>query len=204
MRLTKLSSVAVAARCVGTARRSTRRRSRAMSTGIVVERDGDDDVDIDFNITDVRRRRTRAKDAKGRAKERARDDGAKDASASERSAPSWLHLGFLCLFILPGVFAALDYVFKFTPERSKSYAHVSDEAKMYKMKIRALYEDYNPSKVAEIPKLMDKYRGRERALYRAIEKKCASSIDSNGVFRVSSHRRFAFPLTLCSVFSLRR
>jgi hypothetical protein len=136
--------------------------------------DGDDDDDDGVIVQDVsaskpRRRRPAVPPSVKKPKKPSRGAGDEEGG---KFKISWLHVAFLLLFVAPTLFAVADYFFGLTPPPGQDFTHVSDEARMYKMKIKALYEDYNPEKLKEIPRLMQKYRGRERALYRAIQKKC--------------------------------
>jgi len=136
--------------------------------------DGDDDDDDGVIVEDVsaskpRRRRPAVPPSVKKPKKPSR--GAGDDEGGKFKI-SWLHVAFLLLFVAPTLFAVADYFFGLSPPPGQDFTYVSDEARMYKMKIKALYEDYNPEKLKEIPRLMQKYRGRERALYRAIQKKC--------------------------------
>jgi hypothetical protein len=135
--------------------------------------DGDDDDDgvivEDVSASKPRRRRPAVPPSVKKPKKPSRGAGDEEGG---KFKISWLHVAFLLLFVAPTLFAVADYFFGLTPPPGQDFTHVSDEARMYKMKIKALYEDYNPEKLKEIPRLMQKYRGRERALYRAIQKKC--------------------------------
>ena len=135
--------------------------------------DGDDDDDgvivEDVSASKPRRRRPAVPPSVKKPKKPSRGAGDEDEEGWKFKI-SWLHVAFLLLFVAPTLFAVADYFFGLTPPPGQDFTHVSDEARMYKMKIKALYEDYNPEKLKEIPRLMQKYRGRERALYRAIQK----------------------------------
>ena len=135
----------------------------------------DEDVvvhDVGAKTTTRRRRPAVPPSVRARAPSRGARNAATDADGTAKFKISWLHVMFLLLFVAPTLFAVVDYFFGLTPPPAKDFTHVSDEARFYKMKIKALYEDYNPDKLTEVPRLMQKYRGKERALYRAIQKKC--------------------------------
>jgi hypothetical protein len=48
---------------------------------------------------------------------------------------------------------------------------------VWRTKIRAFYEENNPSKVGEIPELLRKYKGKERKLWKKLQKKYAPKED---------------------------
>jgi len=86
---------------------------------------------------------------------------------------------FLCLFMFVPVFTFLDKFFKFSqPSGPNAYSHIrTPKQQEWYMKIKAYYEDVNPAKLGEVPRLLAKYKGREEKLYKALRKKYEKNYD---------------------------
>ncbi|CAL6340154.1 unnamed protein product [Bathycoccus prasinos] len=86
---------------------------------------------------------------------------------------------FLCLFMFVPVFTSLDKFFKFSqPSGPNAYSHIrTPKQQEWYMKIKAYYEDVNPAKLGEVPRLLAKYKGREEKLYKALRKKYEKNYD---------------------------
>ena len=76
-----------------------------------------------------------------------------------------LHVFFLLLFFLPTAFTVADYFFNFSKVPGGGWA--TEEALAWRR------EENNPSKVGEIPELLRKYKGKERKLWKKLQKKYA-------------------------------
>ena len=86
---------------------------------------------------------------------------------------------FLCLFMFVPVFTFLDKLFKFSqPSVPNAYSHIrTPKQQEWYIKIKAYYEDVNPAKLGEVPRLLAKYKGREEKLYKALRKKYEKNYD---------------------------
>jgi len=86
---------------------------------------------------------------------------------------------FLCLFMFVPVFTFLDKFFKFSQlSGPNAYSHIrTPKQHEWYIKIKAYYEDVNPAKLGEVPRLLAKYKGREEKLYRALRKKYEKNYD---------------------------
>ena len=86
---------------------------------------------------------------------------------------------FLCLFMFVPVFTFLDKLFKFSqPSGPSAYSHIrTPKQQEWYIKIKAYYEDVNPAKLGEVPRLLAKYKGREEKLYKALRKKYEKNYD---------------------------
>ena len=86
---------------------------------------------------------------------------------------------FLCLFMFVPVFTFLDKLFKFSqPSGPNAYSHIrTPKQQEWYIKIKAYYEDVNPAKLGEVPRLLAKYKGREEKLYKALRKKYEKNYD---------------------------
>ena len=88
-----------------------------------------------------------------------------------------LHVFFLLLFFLPTAFTVADYFFNFNKVPGGGYGSLDPAQAVWRTKIRAFYEENNPSKVGEIPELLRKYKGKERKLWKKLQKKYAPKED---------------------------
>ena len=82
-----------------------------------------------------------------------------------------LHVFFLLLFTLPTAFTVADYFFHFSKVPGGGYGSLDPAQEMWRERLRAFYGEHNPSKVSEIPALLRKYKGREKKLWRKLNKK---------------------------------
>ena len=71
-----------------------------------------------------------------------------------------LHVFFLLLFFLPTAFTVADYFFNFSKVPGGGYGTLDPAQAVWRTKIRAFYEENNPSKVGEIPELLRKVQGQ--------------------------------------------
>ena len=68
-----------------------------------------------------------------------------------------LHVFFLLLFFLPTAFTVADYFFNFSKVPGGGYGASIPAQAVWRTKIKAFYEENNPSKVGEIlPELLRK------------------------------------------------
>ena len=83
----------------------------------------------------------------------------------------------MLLFFLPTAFTVADYFFNFSKVPGGGYGSLDPAQAVWRTKIRAFYEENNPSKVGEIPELLRKYKGKERKLWKKLQKKYAPKED---------------------------
>lgn len=108
-----------------------------------------------------------------------KDDDAEERrwKAAEKKKLIWginpLHVFFLLLFFLPTAFTVADYFFGFSNVPGGGHGALDPKQAVWRAKIRAFYEENNPSKVSEIPHLLRKYKGKERKLWKKLNAKYA-------------------------------
>ena len=89
-----------------------------------------------------------------------------------------LHVFFMLLFFLPTAFTLADYFFNFSKlPPGQGYGTLDPQQAVWRTKIRAFYEENNPGKINEIPDLLRKYKGKERKLWKKLQKKYAPKED---------------------------
>jgi hypothetical protein len=81
-----------------------------------------------------------------------------------KSGLNWTAFAILCMFALPlllgGALQAMDF---FYPEAAKE--------RQFRDKIMRCYEVANPSKVSEVDKFVERYKGRENVLFAQLRNK---------------------------------
>jgi hypothetical protein len=106
-----------------------------------------------------------------------REDAVEEKKFKKKEAKKLLwgvnpvHVFFFVLFFLPTAFTMADYFFKFSAVPGGGYGTLDPKQAVWRTKIRACYEENNPSKVNEIPDLLRKYKGKERKLWKKLQKK---------------------------------
>ena len=88
-----------------------------------------------------------------------------------------LHLFFLLLFTLPTILGVVDYFFPFSKVPGGGYGSLDPAQAEWRMRLRAFYSEHNPGKMDEMPNLLRKYKGKERLLWRKLNKKYAPKDD---------------------------
>ena len=86
-------------------------------------------------------------------------------------------LFFLLLFTLPTILGVVDYFFPFSKVPGGGYGSLDPAQAEWRMRLRAFYSEHNPGKMDEIPNLLRKYKGKERLLWRKLNKKYAPKDD---------------------------
>jgi hypothetical protein len=86
------------------------------------------------------------------------------AQPAAKSSLNWPAIAILCMFALPlllgGILQAMDF---FYPEAAK-------ERKIRERVLRC-YEAANPSKISEVDKFIERYKGREHVLFSQLKNK---------------------------------
>ena len=90
-----------------------------------------------------------------------------------------LHLFFLLLFTLPTAFTVADYFFNFSKVEGGGYGSLDPAQAVWRERLKAFYSENNPSKIHEIPDLLRKYKGKEKKLWRKLNKKYAPKDDED-------------------------
>ena len=84
-----------------------------------------------------------------------------------------LHVFFLLLFFLPTMLGVVDYFTNFSHVPGGGYGALDPAQAEWRMRLKAFYSEHNPGKMDEIPNLLKRYKGKERQLWRKLNKKYA-------------------------------
>ena len=143
--------------------------SKEIESGSDDDEDGSDDYEDEIDDNDD------SLPARGKVGRRKISLGSKEDKLVCGIKP--LPFFFLILFMFVPTFTLLDKIFKFS-QPTTGYSHIrKQKQEEWYIKIRAYYADVNPEKIGEVPRLLAKYKGREKVLWRALRKKYEKDYD---------------------------
>ncbi|KAJ1442331.1 hypothetical protein B484DRAFT_390120 [Ochromonadaceae sp. CCMP2298] len=79
-------------------------------------------------------------------------------TAAKKQGYNWGAIIIMCMFVLPGLFALMLGAADWFYPALKAEREVRD-------RVRRCYDAANPSKVAELDQILEKYRGKEKSLF---------------------------------------
>ena len=88
-----------------------------------------------------------------------------------------LHVFFFLLFTLPTAFTASDYFFNFSKVPGGGYGSLDPAQAVWRTKIRRFTRRNNRVQGWRDPELLRKYKGKERKLWKKLQKKYAPKED---------------------------